>query len=171
MEHLDLERAHRYVKGKLPPDQAAHWSAHLESCPQCQRLVADERAMLHVLEYGDAAAESRAEPPEQATGRLLERMATLGPDPARIRTRHRIIVGATGLVAVALIVLLAWQLATPQHTLAQPTAAQDLRVPSALERRVIASLAALEHLRQDPWLIDEYEAVQRLEQLVASHEP
>jgi hypothetical protein len=36
---------------------------------------------------------------------------------------------------------------------------------------VIASLAALEHLRQDPWLIDEYEAVQRLEQLVASHEP
>jgi anti-sigma factor RsiW len=44
MEHLDIQLAHRLIRGQLDAEEHARWQGHLENCPRCRSLVAGERA-------------------------------------------------------------------------------------------------------------------------------
>ena len=161
MEHLDVQLAHRLLNGQLDPATQAHWLQHADRCLGCHDLLANERALMAVLDLGQGP--SRA-PGARSLDRLLERVDQLAPGaPARRWSRNVLaIIAATAVVGLSL--LLTWQLSRAS---AEPAAiAQELRITADLQNKVVANLDTLGSLADDPWLLDQYEAVCTLEQLV-----
>lgn len=161
MEHLDIELARQLLAGQLPPAQRAHWQRHAEACERCRALLANERALLGVLGVGDP-------PPAPAApanlGRVLERVSDVLPGGrARRRMRTVFTVAAAG-AALGLTILLAHQLRPPpDDTLAL---ARALHITPDLQGAVVDQLDELATLAAEPWLADEYEAVEALETLI-----
>lgn len=160
MDHLTVERAHLLLRNQLAPDEERHWNAHLRDCGRCERLLADERAMLRVLDL-DAVPGPPTGPDAQ---RVLDRVPQFKSAAAARRRRELGLVLAAGVLVVGLAALLAGQL------LRRPPGprelAAELGISAALQDQVVANLTVLEALEQDPWVVDQLETVQALAKLI-----
>lgn len=165
MEHLDVELVRRLIEGQLDRQTETAWRRHITKCRRCQELLAAEQAWTKVLNLGKEPASAASE----GRDRFLNRIADL---PLRAPTRRwprAALTGAGLLTVVGLGVLLAWQMT---RVSARPAAlAQELRIPFALQNKVVANLDALVALDRDPWLAEQHDAVRTLEQLIAPRQP
>ena len=165
MEHLDVQLVHRLIRGQMDAATRARWAHHLRGCARCRDLVADERALMNVLNLDGGIAPAGSPTFEN----VLDQVPGLGA-PTTSARRTRLLTSIAGLVAVlALAGLFAWQLrALPPGPAAL---AEELRIPADLQDKVVANLGALDTLQREPWLVEQYEAVHTLEQLIADKEP
>ncbi len=76
-----------------------------------------------------------------------------------------VLLGAGLAINVALAVLLIWQLG--RATAGESVDRVVKGIPAGLERRVVSNMDALVTLERDPWLIDEFGAVETLDGLIA----
>lgn len=160
MDHLTVELVHRLLRGQLAPEEQRQWREHLRDCGRCERLLADERAMLRVLDL-DAVPETPTGPDAQ---RVLDGVPQFKSAAAARRRRELGLAVVGGVLAVGLAALLAGQL------LRRPPGprelAAELGVSTALQNQVVANLTVLEALEQDPWLVEQLETVQALAKLI-----
>lgn len=162
MKHLTVELARRLIHGHLDAPARAHWERHLRDCPPCRALLARERAWSNLLDLGDPAGA----PPAPGDGGPPP-PAMAAPPPARPGRSRGSALLAAGLATAGLAAALGWQLAAAGR--AAERAAQELRVPRQLEAQVAANLPALVTLAHEPWLVEDYETVRALEELLAGH--
>ncbi len=165
MEHLDVETAHRLLRGDLDPAIGQRWLEHADRCQRCHDLLANERAMMAVLQLGEADGPTVASPDEQ----LLERLAAATPGGRR-QQRHAALVT---VVALLLCVVLGWSLKWQVDDLtgAPEQIAAGLGIDPALQSRVVTNLSALRTLSAEPWLARDYETVLMLEELILETPP
>ena len=165
MEHLDVQLVHRLIRGQMDAATRARWERHLRGCARCRDLVADERALMNVLNLDGGIAPAGRPSIEN----MLDQVPGLAAPNASAR-RTRLLTTTVGLVAVlASAGLFTWQLrALPPGPAAL---AEELRIPADLQGKVVTNLGALDTLRREPWLVEQYEAVHTLEQLIADKEP
>jgi hypothetical protein len=113
-----------------------------------------------VLDLGQQPA-----PPNPDVEGLIDRVNCLAPGASRRRGPGLGLAVVGGLVAIGLASTLAWQIT---RAAGGPAAlAEELRIPPELQDRVVLNFHALATLERDPWLVEHYEAVQTLEQLIA----
>ena len=137
MEHLDVQLAHRLLRGQLDAAARVGWERHIRECARCHDLVAAERAMLTVLELGSESAA----PAAPRVDHVLERVADAAPGGLR-RRGHRAALGTSGLlVAAALVLLLVRQLGSQEASSA--ALAAELRISPELQEQVVNELPAL----------------------------
>lgn len=167
MDHLTVELAHLLLRNQLAPDEKRRWSEHLRDCGRCERLLADERAMLRVLDL-DAVPDATKGPDAQ---RVLDRVPQFKSATAARRRRELGLTLAAGVLVVGLAGLLAGQLA--RRPPGPRELAAELGISTALQDQVVANLTTLEALEQDPWVVDQLETVQALAKLITdrSDEP
>jgi len=167
MEHLNVQIAHQLMHGDLDGETEAHWRRHLESCDRCRKLLADERALLTML---DLALDET--PNDQGGGVFAledEYPARLTFELPSARRRRVLLALSSMLVVVMLAALLGWQTsASPAETAYRGGGGP---VPEDLEEKVIANLNELAILGRDPWLVEQYGAIHTLEQLIADRKP
>lgn len=161
MDHMDPELARGFAHGDLDPAAQARWAAHLKLCAQCRQLVAHERSWAGMLKLGDESPQL-----DGAVDRLLARVEPPGP-PLSWWQRWRAFLPAAALAGVLGIAIgVAWQLATT------PSAAEDsaaeLNISVQRQREIFIRLDALQTLRDDPWLADNFETVRWLDELIAA---
>ncbi|MCK4342104.1 MAG: hypothetical protein KAY37_10325 [Phycisphaerae bacterium] len=162
MEHLDVQLAHRLLSGQLDPATQARWLRHVDHCWRCHDLLANERALMAVLDLGQEPTSSQS---DQSLDRLLERVENLSSDTSTRRWRRPAWLAGAVAATVGLALLLVWQM---ERLSAKPAAvAQELRISPELQDKVVANLAALATLAEDPWLVDQYQAVHTLKRLIA----
>ena len=158
-DHLDLATAQRLVRGRLDPQTQAHWDQHLASCERCRALVENERAFGAALALGDVGGGAVPE----AAAELAPRLPRAWAPPVR---RREIVTFAVSLgVCVGLAGLLSWQMwarADPARELAA-----ELHLAPDVQAQIVQQLPALQALRDDPWLADEWESVQALGEFLA----
>jgi anti-sigma factor RsiW len=164
MEHLDIQLAHRLIRGQLDAEEHARWQGHLERCTRCRSLVAGERAWMTVLDLGEQPA-----PPTPSPEGLIGRTGCLSLRASARRGPGLALAVVGGLIAIGLASTLAWQVTGAADG---PAAmADELHIPPELQDRVVLNLHALATLDRDPWLVEHYEAVRTLEQLIAERRP
>lgn len=163
MEHLDVQLAHQLIRGHLDPAASQRWQRHLEQCARCREIVAAERALLAVL----GLASDASPPVAPAVDHIVDQVPRLSAGSAQ-RHRSAVIVGEL-LVLALLAGMLIWQTGRP--TRGPDSLAAELRIAPELQTSVVQELSALAALRADPWLIDEYDAVETLQQLIAVRNP
>jgi len=160
MDHLDIETAHRLLRGQLEADAQVRWLRHTDTCQRCRDLLADERAMMAVLALG----EDHAREPALEPGPLLDRVPMLNPrGSARRRTSAALLVADT-LLVIGLAALLAWQV--QRWPASRAALASELRIAPVTQQKVVANLTGLTALRHNPWLPDQYETIETLETLI-----
>jgi anti-sigma factor RsiW len=161
MSHLDVEFAHRLIRGKLAPDESAAAELHLQQCDDCRRIVAEERAWSNLLKL-----ETREPVGAAASERMLPRLESLIPEQARRRRRLRaaLALGCGACVLTAALAI-AWRAATPTES---ERMAADLAISEDTQARILAHLPALRALRSDPWLLDEHATVEMFDSLLAA---
>jgi len=161
VKHLDVQLAHRLLRGELDAAARAHWQRHVDRCARCRELLASERGILTLLSMADEA--SGPAEPDRDLERFLRRVdAVRGGTVAR---RRRLVGLAGGFVLCTLLLgLLVSQL---RQDSAQPErSARALGISLELQDQVASDLGALEVLERDPWIADQYEAVCTLELLI-----
>ena len=127
---VEPEELMAYLDGELPPGRAVSTAAHLEGCPECQRLAGDLQGVSHKLLAWEVPPADAAIPPRFAAA-LQER--------ARPRWEVRgVPLWAWGL-ATALVLVAVF--AIPQRRMAAPprsfyAADSPARMPSALSRDI-----------------------------------
>jgi hypothetical protein len=164
MRHLDAPLAQRLIRGQLAPAEKAHWERHILRCTRCREVVGAERAVMAILGVDPAPLTM----PLPEVYDVLARVPGLRPDAAA-RRRLRALQLAGLLTVAALTLLLGWQI----HRLPADAAAgrTEARMAPELEQNLVSNWPALAALRTDPWLLDHYEAVLTLEQLLRRHQP
>lgn len=160
MEHLDIELAHRLVGGHLSPSARDRWLRHAERCARCQALLAQERTLQAVLDLSSVATPS----PQASVDRLLERVEPLVPGSDRRRWRRRAWITVGLSLAVALTVLLAGQLRQRWSLAAR--LARELQITPAMQDEIVANLDVLATLRDSPDIVEQYDVLQSLQQLI-----
>lgn len=156
--HLDVQIVHQLLAGQLPSDERARWLEHAAACARCRDMLDNERALMAVLDLGDA---SRPVDADEFSRRV--QVAAVADRPARLAP----LLAAVAAVAV-LGVLLAWQLR--QRPSRAAVLADELRISPTVQERTVSNLAALTVIQRDPWLCDEYEAAVTLERLITQAE-
>ncbi len=160
MEHLDVEHAHRLIRGQLDPQAQADCQRHLRDCPRCRDLVASERGFMAMVELGDT-------PPAGDGARVCRPVAQFAHLPGTAGAgRARALLRLFGGLAVvgALLWCLSWQLSG--NGVAPDAGKSMLPIPSELQNKTVANLDALIILARDPWLADRYEDIRTFQQLV-----
>jgi anti-sigma factor RsiW len=160
MQHLDVELAHRLIRGKLPVNDAAAWEQHLVICESCNRLVASERSWSNLLKLEQRSSEAEMLTPE----RVLPRLESLIPGEAsrRRRRQRQLVVGCAACVALAGAAIV-WRATT--STVAQRLAV-EAGISEAQQARLVSNLDALLALRGDPWVAEEFSMVETFEKLL-----
>ena len=149
--HLDMELAGSFIRGELGEREAARWSEHISTCPNCQKLVEEERAMQSLLRLdGGAVGDAAVERAVAQLGATFER-------DRRRKWLRKIVLMTAGAGAAAL--LLAWGVYVWQGPDEAQLSAERLGINPAMQRRIIDNLARLETLRRQPWLNDDFETV------------
>ena len=164
MEHLDVELAHRLLRGQLDPQAQADWQHHVHDCPRCRDLLAGEREWVGLVALGHGAAPAAGPPSPRLAARIQQ---ALPSEPAR-RTKAWLLGGELATLA-ALSALLVWQVAGAR--VADAARQSPPGIPPELQGHVVANLEALAALVHDPWLADQYEDVHMLERLIIAPEP
>jgi anti-sigma factor RsiW len=164
MEHLDVELAHRLLRGQLDPQARADWQHHVHDCPRCRDLLAGEREWMGLVALGQGAAPAAAPPAPRLASRIQQ---AVPGGPAR-RTKAWLLSGELAALA-ALSAILVWQVAGAR--VADAARQSPPGIPPELQGHVVANLEALAALAHDPWLADQYEDVQMLERLIVEQEP
>jgi hypothetical protein len=158
MSHLDIQLARQVLEKRLAPEVEQAWLRHAEKCEQCRQLLENERSMMALLDLGDAAAA-----PAAGMEQLLERVDALN---ATARRRRVLLTLCSASVVLVLVGLQIWQVRNAPAPRRVETPAE---LAPALERRLAAQLDGLRALRTDPWIIDEYDAVETFQLLIAEH--
>src|SRR5437016_14653655 len=108
IEELELMA---YLDGELPRDRAARAAAHLEVCPECQKLAADLRRVSQSLASWEVPASdlrltSRISVALEEQSRAQERIAgRRRSDWPNLLRLPRVWIGALAAVAVVLLVM------------------------------------------------------------------
>ncbi|MBK8913837.1 MAG: hypothetical protein IPM64_04400 [Phycisphaerales bacterium] len=155
MSHLDVETARRIARGDSATD-ASEWGNHLADCAECRELVARERSWIRLVNLPD-------QPPAAAGGaeRLIEQLEELAPPRATLAETLLWRIGPLVVTAASLFLLV--RVHAPSGVAEREAAlARDAGISAVLYRRVSSHAAALEALRTDPWLADEYEVLRAL---------
>jgi hypothetical protein len=161
MDHLDVELAHRILRGQLDPQATARWLAHTDHCSRCRDLLANERAMMRVLELGDRG---EAAATERGVDRLIERVEETASESAGRQRRALLTTAALVVLNTVLILALWWQVREPGVT--PESLARELRISPMRQQQVVRRLDALELISDEPWIVSEYETVETLAQLI-----
>ncbi len=164
MEHLTVELVHQFLSGQMHSADECRWRAHLDECARCRELVENERTWNSMLNLGEA--DDPAKP--TAMERVLDRVEHVVPQ-RRTRRRRRLVALLGGWTLAALLTaLLVWQVSYPPGT-TDPDAATS--VAHELRTETVAHLDELRALERDPWLLDDYETVKTLDDLIREYRP
>ncbi|MBU0639538.1 MAG: hypothetical protein KKB50_11785 [Planctomycetes bacterium] len=164
MHHLDIESAHRLVRGLLSASDERRCRDHADTCPRCRELLAEERAWANLLDL-----DPERPPPNGALERVLDRIESVAPALRRVRLRRRL-AGAAGCVGlIAIVVAGVFTLRGPvdeaEHL------ARALGISPHLQAEVIANYDALAALGEDGWLVEDYVAVRTLDSFIEGGKP
>jgi anti-sigma factor RsiW len=165
VDHLDIELAHRFLQGKLDAPLAERLQHHIDRCPRCRNLLANERSLMAMLDLG-TGAESGA---EYDVHRLLDGVDRLAPRGAGGVWRSRWFALAGAALILILGALLVWQ--ATHMSPDDEAAARQLGITPELQDRVVRNLDALIVIEEDPWLTYDWEAVDALASLINSEGP
>lgn len=155
MEHLSADVARLLLRGQYDAAARAKWEAHVERCDRCRALVAAEQSWAKMLNLAEAPAA-----PEGGAERLVERLTELDvltPPPLRV---WPIFLGAAVMSGIAALAI--YLVRQGDGGASAAASARELGISEAAQRRVIENAAALEALRTDPWLADEYDVLRTL---------
>ncbi|MCH8806251.1 MAG: hypothetical protein IH986_09210 [Planctomycetes bacterium] len=159
--HLDAELAHRFIKGRLDPDERRACVTHLSTCAECRGLVDEERGLSNLLKLSDDPRH-----PEGAIERVLERLAAVAPQRAAQRRRQHRIAWVGYIATTVVVVLSAWSLTALSRETERVAA--DLGISPTIQRQVLKNLDALDTLRSDAWLADHYTTAITLDALLTN---
>lgn len=91
-----LPRVHAYHDGELPSDQLTDFTAHLQSCPQCQLELASIQALSNHFR-----ASPKPVPPADLSASIMRRVEQ-DADPRAIRLAWRLSAAAAVIVVACL---------------------------------------------------------------------
>ncbi|MFH1745541.1 MAG: hypothetical protein ABIG44_00705 [Planctomycetota bacterium] len=156
-----MELVRGYVAGTLDPHTHARWAAHLRRCAECRDLVEQQRSWTGVLKLGDETPKL-----DGAIDRLLDNVELPGQPLSAWQRWRGFLPGLLLAILLGIAAGTAWRLATTPS--AAERHAETLNITRQLQQEIVLRLDALQTLRRDPWLADDFETVRWLDELIVT---